>query len=309
MSLPPRWQWKLDRLREQIAGLFRDQPKESRPRLCPACGTLVGASATKCHECGASMTFSLAAASRSLAGLLPTESPVTYVVLSINALLFLVSMVATFQMGGQQGFSFFGGINWEVLLRLGARQSRLILDGGEWWRLVVPIFLHGGLLHIVMNSWVLMDLGPQLEELYGSARYLFLYVVIGIFSFVVSTVWNVRTADGYGIGIGASGSLMGLIGLMLAITTKRGGAMMQMMRRQLIKWVIYIFILGFVVAGIDNAAHFGGLVAGYGLGRVFADREPMNAAERTRAYALGWIAALTVIGSFAAMLLQYFHIT
>ena len=254
------------------------------------------------------MTFSLAAASRSLAGLLPTESPVTYVVLGVNALLFLVSMVASAQMGSQQGFSLFGGINGEVLLRLGARQSLLILSG-EWWRLIVPIFLHGGLLHIVMNSWVLMDLGPQLEELYGSARYLFLYIAIGIFSFAVSTVWNLYTFAGYGLAIGASGSLMGLIGLMLAITTKRGGAMMQMMRRQLIKWVIYIFILGFVIGGIDNAAHLGGLVAGYGLGRVFADREPMNASERTRAYALGWIAAVVVIGSFAAMLLQYFHIT
>jgi len=308
LSLPPRWQWKLDRLREQFSGLFRGEAKESRPRLCPACGTLVGASATKCHECGASMTFSLAAASRSLAGLLPTESPVTYVVLGVNALLFLVSMVASAQMGSQQGFSLFGGINGEVLLRLGARQSLLILSG-EWWRLIVPIFLHGGLLHIVMNSWVLMDLGPQLEELYGSARYLFLYIAIGIFSFAVSTVWNLYTFAGYGLAIGASGSLMGLIGLMLAITTKRGGAMMQMMRRQLIKWVIYIFILGFVIGGIDNAAHLGGLVAGYGLGRVFADREPMNASERTRAYALGWIAAVVVIGSFAAMLLQYFHIT
>lgn len=254
------------------------------------------------------MTFSLAAASRSLAGLLPTESPVTYVVLGINALLFLVSMVATFQMGGQQGFSFFGGINGDVLLRLGARQS-LLIRSGEWWRLVVPIFLHGGLLHIVMNSWVLMDLGPQLEELYGSARYLFLYVAIGIFSFLVSTVWNLRTADGYGISIGASGSLMGLIGLMIALTKKRGGVLAEMYRKHLIQWVVVIFVFGFIVAGIDNAGHFGGLVAGYGLGRVFADREPMNAAERTRAYALGWIAALTVIGSFAAMLLQYFHIT
>jgi rhomboid protease GluP len=253
------------------------------------------------------MTFSLAAASRSLAAWIPAESPVTYVTLGVNALLFIVSMVASAQMGGQQGFSLFGGINGEVLMRLGARQSILILNG-EWWRLVVPIFLHGGLLHIVMNSWVLMDLGPQLEELYGSARYLFLYVAIGIFSFVVSTVWNLYTMAGYGLAIGASGSLMGLIGLMLAVTTRRGGAMMQMMRRQLIKWVIYIFILGFVIGGIDNAAHFGGLVAGYGFGRVFADREPMNAVERTRAYALGWSAALVVIGSFAAMLLKFFHI-
>lgn len=305
MSLPPRWQWKLNLWREHIAAIFRGQPEERRPRLCPACGTLVGSSATKCHECGASMTFSLAAASRSLSGLLPAESPVTYVVLSMNALLFLVTLMAS--LGGEQGFSLFGGIDPRVLLRLGARQSHHIL-AGEVWRLVVPIFLHGGLLHFGMNTIVLMDLGPQVEEVYGSARYLFLYVATGIFSFIVSMVWNLFTFGGYGIAIGASGALMGLIGLMLAITTRRGGAMMRMLRAQLIKWVAYIFILGFVIGSTDNAAHLGGLAAGFALGKIFADREPMNTQERNRAYGLGWLAAAVVVSSFAAMLLQYFHV-
>jgi len=159
-----------------------------------------------------------------------------------------------------------------------------------------------------MNSWVLMDLGPQLEELYGSARYLFLYVATGIFSFVVSMAWNLQMYEGHGIGIGASGSLMGLIGLLLALTKRRGGALSEMYRKHLIQWVVLIFAVGFFLPGIDNAAHFGGLVAGYGLGLIFTDREPMNATERKRAYALGWSAALVVIGSFAAMLLKYFHV-
>ena len=254
------------------------------------------------------MTFSLAAASRSLSGLLPTESPVTYLILAVSSFLFLVSWIATSRMGGQHGFSLFGGISGQVLLRLGARQSLLILSG-EWWRLVVPIFLHGGILHIGMNMWVLMDIGPTLEELYGSARYLFLFVATGIFSFAVSVVWNLFTFAGYGIGIGASGALMGLIGLMLAITKKRGGALGEMYRKHLIQWIVIILVIGFALPGIDNAAHIGGLVAGYLLGRVFEDRQPMNARERTRAYALGWSAALVVIASFVAMLLQYFRVT
>ena len=69
MPLPVRWRYKLDRWRSQIAAMFHSEPKTLRPRLCPACGTLVGATATKCHQCGASMTFSLAAASRSLSKL------------------------------------------------------------------------------------------------------------------------------------------------------------------------------------------------------------------------------------------------
>ena len=302
MPVPLRWRYKLDRWRDSLAGIFRSQPQERRPRMCPACGTLVGSEARKCHECGANLTFSLAAASRSLSGLLPTESPITYVIVGLNFLLFVVSLLATMRLSqesGGQGLNLFGGINGLVLDRLGASRP-LVLINGEWWRLVMAIFLHGGILHIAMNTWVLMDIGPQVEEVYGSARYLFLYIATGIAGFLASAI------TGH-FSVGASGALMGLIGLMLAITTRRGGAYMQMIRGQLIRWVVYILVLGFVVSGIDNAAHLGGLAAGFLLGRVMADREPMNATERKRAYVLGWAAGLVVVASFAAMLAHYFR--
>ena len=302
MPVPLRWRYKLDRWRDSLAGIFRSQPQERRPRMCPACGTLVGSEARKCHECGANLTFSLAAASRSLSGLLPTESPITYVIVGLNFLLFVVSLLATMRLSqesGGQGLNLFGGINGLVLDRLGASRP-LVLINGEWWRLVMAIFLHGGILHIAMNTWVLMDIGPQVEEVYGSARYLFLYIASGIAGFLASAI------TGH-FSVGASGALMGLIGLMLAITTRRGGAYMQMIRGQLIRWVVYILVLGFVVSGIDNAAHLGGLAAGFLLGRVMADREPMNATERKRAYALGWAAGLVMVASFAAMLAHYFR--
>ncbi len=296
MPIPLRWRWKLDRWREALRGTFRSQPKPSRPRLCPACGTLVGSTASKCHECGASMTFSLAAASRSLSGLLPSESPVTYVVLTLNVLLFGVSLLAT--MRATQQMNLMGGINGQVLDRLGASEPLpWLLVSHQWWRLVMAIFLHGGVLHILMNTWVLMDIGPQVEEVYGSARYLFLYVATGTFGFLASSV------TGH-FSVGASGSLLGLVGVMLAITTRRGGNYMRMVRGQLLRWVAYILVFGLLFSGIDNAAHLGGLGAGFLLGKIMADREPADASERKRAYALGWLAGLTVAGSFAAMLIH-----
>ncbi len=247
------------------------------------------------------MTYSLAAASKTLSGLLPSESPVTYTILGINLLLFVVSLLATMRIAAEQGqsFGFLGGINGFVLDRLGASRPFWLIHG-EWWRLVMASFLHGGLLHIGMNTWVLMDVGPQVEEVYGSARYLFLYAVTGAAGFLLSAM------TGH-FSVGASASLMGLIGLMLAITTRRGGAYMQMVRSQLVRWVVYIFVIGFLVGGIDNAAHLGGLAAGFGLGKVMADREPADASERKRAYAMGWATGLVVAGSFAAMLFHYFQ--
>jgi membrane associated rhomboid family serine protease len=306
VPLPLRWRYKLDRWRESLAA-FRPKPQAARPRLCPTCGTLVGATSSKCHQCGASLHFSLVAVSRSLSGLLPTESPVTYVVLGLNSLLFIVSLLATMRAG--ENFNLLGGISGQVLFRLGARHAYEIVVQHELWRLVMPIFLHGSILHIAMNTWVMMDVGPQVEEVYGSARYLFLYVATGIVSFIASTAWSVVRYGyaGGGIGIGASGALMGLIGLMLAITTLRGGAYMRMIRGQLIKWVVYILAFGILISGIDNAAHLGGLAAGFLLGKVMADREPADATERKRAYLLGWSAGVVVAASFAFMLMHYFR--
>jgi len=240
---------------------------------------------------------------RGLLSLLPDTSPLTYLILGVNSLLFLVSLMAT--VSATHSFGLFGGIRGDVLLRLGARQSLLIFDG-QVWRLVMPIFLHGSLMHFAMNTWVLIDLGPQLEEVYGSARYLFLYLATGILGFLASTAWSLFHYAGGGISIGASGALMGMIGLMLAIGMRRGGTAMRALRTQLLRWVLYIFILGFVIPGTDNAAHLGGLAAGFLLGKVFVDREPLTAEERKRAYALGWLAALVVVASFVAMLADFF---
>ena len=71
-----------------------------------------------------------------------------------------------------------GGISTQVSIRLGASLP-WVYNVREPWRLVTAIFLHGGLLHIGFNMWVLMDIGPMVEELYGSARYLFLFVATG----------------------------------------------------------------------------------------------------------------------------------
>jgi len=80
---------------------------------------------------------------------------------------------------------------------------------------------------------------------------------------------------------------------------------MQALRSRLVSWVVTIFVIGFVMSGVDNWAHFGGLAAGFGLGKLFADREPMNAAERKRAYALGWLAGIVVLASFVLMIMHF----
>lgn len=304
MALPARWRYKLDRWRSSMAAKFRSEPKVGRPKLCPACGSLVGATATHCHQCGASLTFSLAAASRSLGRFMPQTSPVTYGILAVCCVLYGVSLLATMNRnglavpsGGLLGGLFnLGGISEAILVRMGMSAPFNLVQP---WRLVTAVFLHASLLHLGFNMWVLMDLGPVLEEMYGSARFFFIFIATGIFGYVLSSVTGHYS-------VGASGSLLGMIGVLLALSMGRQSMGMRMLRSQLIYWLIYIAVMGIMIPGIDNYAHIGGFIAGFALGKVMIDRKPADTTELKRANALGWTAGFAVAVSFALMLMNYF---
>jgi rhomboid protease GluP len=296
MALPNEWQVRIDKIKSALRRFFGGQQAAPRPKMCPACGTLVGVSATRCHECGTSLKFSLAAAGRGVSGFFGGDAPATTGLLIANLLMFAVTLVSSVENGS--GLGLFSGMSGEVLYRLGAVFPGRVFEGHQYFRLVTAMFLHGSILHIGFNMWVLWDVGPVIEEVYGSARYLFLYTFCGIAGYLLSA------ASGH-FSVGASGAILGLVGVMLAITTKRGGAAMQAQRSRLIFWIVIIFAQGLLPGmNIDNWAHFGGLAAGFGLGRLFADRQPARGTELQRAYALGWVAAIVILLSFAFMILH-----
>jgi len=299
LALPYRWQWRVEKWKNTIRGFFGGD-QQPRPKICPACNALVGINATRCHECGASLRFSLAALSKQFSGLFgEQEAPVTTALLIANFLMLGVSWFAYAAIGKGGGLTILWGLVGEPQYRLGASYGPPIFYGNEWWRLVTAMFLHGGLVHIGFNMMSLMQLGPALEEVFGSARYLFLYLVTGAFGFLVSAF------TGH-FSIGASAALLGLVGVMLAISTKRGGAYMHDLRSRLISSVVILFMLGFSgFMAMDNWAHGGGLAAGFVLGKLFADRQPNSANERRIAYVLGWLAGFAIVASFVFMLVHY----
>jgi len=298
LALPYKWQRRVEGWKNALRGFFgMGGDNQPRPKLCPACGALVGINATRCHECGTSTRFSLAALSKGVSGLFGGHAPATTGLLIVNIVMFGLSFVATMKAGEGGGLSILWGMNQEVLYRLGDSNPYGIFIAHQWFRLVTAMFLHGGLIHIGFNMMVLMDIGPVVEEVYGSARYLFLYTCAGITGFLLSAFMGHNS-------VGASGAILGMIGVMIALTTKRGGATMQALRSRLISWVVSIFVFGLLFRGIDNWAHFGGLAAGFGLGKLLTDREPANASERNTAYLLGWLAAIVLVASFVFMLLH-----
>ena len=317
MPLSQRWRWKLNRWREQFAAVFRSEENHPRPKLCPSCGTLVGSTAKRCHQCGTSLTFSLAAASRSLSRMMPSNAPVTYFILSSCCIIYGISLLLTLRAGHIGGMSggilgmlmSIGSVNPLVLIRLGALLP-FPVEISQPWRFVTACFLHASLMHIFFNMWVLVDLGPVVEELYGSARYLFLYIVCGIGGYVLSAlspfilILRILHLSSSGFSIGASGAIVGLIGVLLAITYRRRSAGMQMLREQVWRWIIYLAIWGFLFPGIDNMAHLGGGITGFILASMMMDRAPADSSERKRANALGWLTAVAVLASFVLMILN-----
>jgi rhomboid protease GluP len=298
LPLPYQWQYRLDRWKAALQNLFGGGNQQPRPKLCPNCGSLVGISATRCHNCGTNLKFSMAAVNRSLSGVFSGPAPVTTALLVANLLMFGVEFMAAAAQGQAGGLSILGGMGGVAAYRLGVSSPYGIYIHNQWFRLITAMFLHGGLIHIGFNMMSLMQLGPALEELYGSSRYFFLYIFTGAFGFLISSFLGTTS-------LGASGGLLGLVGAMLAITTKRGGAYMRELRSRLISSVVFLFVLGFMGMGLDNKAHMAGLASGFVLGKIFADRQPMNVREKQIANSLGWLAAIAVIASFAFMILHY----
>ena len=239
---------------------------------------------------------------------MPHAASITYSLVGLDCLIYGLSLLMTIQRagtldmgGGLVGLFNLGAISSTVLERMGMSMSVLFSPGdlSQPWRLITAIFLHGSLIHIGFNMMALINIGPMVEELYGSARYFFIYVVTGIFGYVVSGVHG-------GSSVGASGSILGLVGVLIAVTGGRQSAGAKMIRGQLISWVISIAVLGYLFPVIDNYAHAGGFAAGYVLGKMLPDRLPADLAESRRANIMGWAAALVVAASFIFMLINYF---
>ena len=179
-----------------------------------------------------------------------------------------------------------------TLLAFGAKFGPFISEG-QWWRLVTAGFFHGGLLHILMNSWVFFDLGAEVEQVFGASRMWVIYLVSSIGGFYLSDLWRPMSPS-----IGASAGLCGLIGAMIALGVKHTGPAASMIRSQYIRWAVYLMIWSIFFPGVDMAAHVGGMAAGFGLGySAGLPRHDGSPAERLWRLA-SWLGIALTIGSF-----------
>ncbi|HEY3315790.1 MAG TPA: rhomboid family intramembrane serine protease [Bacillota bacterium] len=207
----------------------------------------------------------------------------TYTLMGVNIAVWAVS-------------AFFGGSDPQNLIRFGAKYDVLIWSG-QYWRLITPIFLHAGLIHLLFNSYALYGLGVGVEILFGRVRYLVIYLVSGVMSTVVSLIFSPS------LSVGASGAIFGLFGAYVYFAISNRRRVGRSIWAAILPALLFNLAFGLVNPGIDNYAHVGGLLGGIGVSYVVGSRA--KAPRRTGTFR--WLVTTVIVAVFLGAVTVSLH--
>ncbi len=223
---------------------------------------------------------------------LPQRRPyVTYTILGLTVLVFILQQVSGALLGG------------DYPAALGAKINQYIQNNGEYWRFFTPMLLHANILHIGFNMYALYIFGPNLERFYGHYRFLGLYVLAGFAGNVLSFMFSPSAS------LGASTAIFGLIaaeGIFIYRNRFLHGENVRSMLMNIGILVVFNLALG-LSPGIDNWGHLGGLLGGAAFawfaGPLFklTGMPPSLSLTDNRPTWVQWLALAAVFAFFAAV--------
>lgn len=209
---------------------------------------------------------------------------VTRMIVAANLVVFVLMAVTA------GGFFSPGG---EVLKAWGANYGPATLDD-QWWRVFTSMFVHVGVIHVAFNMWVLWDAGHLVERLVGNVGFLVLYVISGVCGSIASVFWNPHVNSA-----GASGAVFGVFGALMGFMLLRGDSIpksiLGRLRSSGLTFLAINLAIGFSIRWIDNAAHIGGLAAGFVCG-VLMSHSLDRVTSRTRALRNVLVMVIAAIG-------------
>ncbi|HKY45269.1 MAG TPA: rhomboid family intramembrane serine protease [Pyrinomonadaceae bacterium] len=262
-----------------------NQTNADRPTMCRNCRAIVGAGQTQCAVCGAPTANQPTPAVehrqvdretlRFARAILNRPNKFTIIFLVTNIFIFLLM----WESSDLNSTVLWEGFQEPVLAAYGAKLNYLMGPPYyQWWRFIAPMFLHVNLLHLVVNMWSLMMVGPFVEKLYGSAKFVVFWVLTGICGLIASyvTVRPQLATNSFARFIfkaedlpsaGASGALFGLVGVLFVFGIKFRRELPEGFKRAfgtgMLPIIFINLLIGFLGRGfIDNAAHLGGLLSG-----------------------------------------------
>lgn len=210
---------------------------------------------------------------------------VTYGIIAINTLVFILMAV--------NGAGIFE-TNGLVHIQWGSNYSPLTLSG-DWWRLVTNVFIHFGIIHLLMNMYCLYTVGMYLEPMLGKIKYTAAYLCTGVLASLVSLWWHTEGTN----SAGASGAIFGMYGLFLALLTT--SLIPQQVRQPLLQsigiFVVYNLVYG-MKGGVDNAAHVGGLLSGFVIGYLYVFGIKKEKQEQKISWLVPLVLLLTIASAY-----------
>jgi rhomboid protease GluP len=250
--------------------------------ICPRCRQLIGSDETVCSWCGASRANPWWKVTARTRGSLRDDWLVQSIII-VNIVYYLFSLILTRHNSLTLNPLGFLAPGKTSLLLLGATGTVPIDEYGRFWSLLSANYLHGGILHIVFNLMAFRQIAPWVRQEYGASRMFSIYTIGGIGSYIVSYL------AGIPFTIGASGAICALIGSLLYYGKSRGGTYGAMVYREVGGWVISLFLFGFIVPGINNWAHGGGIISGILLGLLlgYGEKRRESSLHRFLAIACG----------------------
>jgi membrane associated rhomboid family serine protease/Tfp pilus assembly protein PilF len=214
-----------------------------------------------------------------------TSASVTIAFFAINLIVFIAMALEGIAMAPTS----------QQLIHWGANFGPLTL-GGQEWRLLTCVFVHGGLLHIFFNMWCLWDLGAMCESLYGHWTFAAVYLISGVGASLASAWWRP-----VGVSVGASGAIFGIVGALIAshYLGEFSGPLfaVRARMRSVLLFAGYSLVFGAMSGRTDNAAHIGGLITGLLFGALIARFAPGREVFPRSAVLL--LVGLMVLGSGA----------
>ncbi|MBN2497822.1 MAG: rhomboid family intramembrane serine protease [Deltaproteobacteria bacterium] len=280
--------WRLERWRQRSHSA-RAQAREKidhlayEHKVCPRCGRIHDRQQKICSGCGARLGGRSSQVLQRIGLSLPRALSVSSV---LGLLIVVVYARLVLAEGGPDAI---WSLSVGTLYAHGGHFAPAV-RAGEWWRLGTAIFLHAGIWHLGFNLFALSQIGPHVEEVFGPGRMLLFFMLTGLLASLGSDLLGLE-----GIGIGASGAVMGLCGLSAGWGQRRGGSVGLQVRNLMLKWAVYTLVFGLLI-GADHAAHFFGFASGGLIGFAFRP-ESLQRSQRkwvlAAQLALGAAAALT----------------
>jgi membrane associated rhomboid family serine protease len=196
---------------------------------------------------------------------------VTFALVLVNVLIFLLMLWSSD--GDAFSSVLHGGPVADNTVRNWGAQSPSLIEHGQWWRLFSEMFLHASLTHIVFNMASLLAIGTLAERLYGSMKFLAIYLGAGLIGSLVSFSYAVAQGNLSVLGVGASGAIFGVAGALLTVRFQNTDVIPAALRRRvsssMAPLVLVSLFLAAVTPYVDNSAHLGGLFGGMALSFAF----------------------------------------